>query len=267
MPAAFTSHHGGCIMLIDPVALHQVLMDHFDLEELRTLCFCIHVDYEGLPGEGKIAKARELVSYMERHNRLRELATMLGYRAGKSSVFDVLPPVPVEPTQPSGELSPFVAGPPITHPRHFFGRERELKRLFNLLKHPPLQNAAIIGSRRSGKTSLLLHLKNITTFPLEHLRPGQRADWLPEPNRYYWIYVDFQDPRMGNQEGLLRYLLTCLNLPVPTLCDLDHFLGIVCRNLNSPTVILLDEIGVALRRYPELDNIFWMVCAHWQLLR
>jgi hypothetical protein len=29
-------------------------------------------------------------------------------------------------------LAPFVAGPPITHPRHFFGRERELRRLFGL---------------------------------------------------------------------------------------------------------------------------------------
>jgi len=31
-------------------------------------------------------------------------------------------------TQP--DSSPFIVGPPITHPRYFFGRERELKRLF-----------------------------------------------------------------------------------------------------------------------------------------
>jgi hypothetical protein len=48
------------------------------------------------------------------------------------------------------ETSPFITGNPITHPRCFFGREKELKRLFNLSKRLPLQNAAIIGKKRSG---------------------------------------------------------------------------------------------------------------------
>ena len=158
---------------------------------------------------------------------------------------------------PVEEFSPFIAGPPITYPCSFFGRERELKRLFNLWKRPPLQNAAIIGPRRSGKTSLLLYLKNITTTPPEQLRPGQRADWLPRPDRYHWIFVDFQDPRVGSRKGLLRYLLACLGLPVPTPCNLERFMDVVSRGLRTPTVILLDEIGVALQRYPELDDFFW----------
>jgi hypothetical protein len=181
-------------------------------------------------------------------------------------------PVPIPPMPPSlqkaqdtptkaglpiEELSTFIAGPPITHPRHFFGRERELSRLFNLWKRSPLQNSAIIGPRRSGKTSLLLYLKSITTTPPEQLRPGQRADWLPEPEHYRWIFVDFQDPRLGSREGLLRYLLRCLNLPMPHPCDLERCIDVMSRGLRNPTVILLDEIGVALQRYPELDDVFW----------
>jgi len=159
--------------------------------------------------------------------------------------------------KPSTEkLTPFIAGPPITHPCQFFGRERELKRLFNLWKHPPFQNAAIVGPRRSGKTSLLLYLKKITTTP-EQLRPGQRRDWLPQPEHYRWIFVDFQDPRIGSREGLLRYLLISLDLPVPHPCNLEHSLDVMSHGLRTPTVILLDEIGVALRRYPELDDAFW----------
>jgi hypothetical protein len=164
----------------------------------------------------------------------------------------------VEPAHPpADDTSPFIAGPPIMHPRGFFGREKEIKRIFSLLRQPPLQNAAIIGPRRSGKTSLLQYLKNITTTPATQLRPGQRNDWLPQPERYRWVFVDFQDPRVGTREGLLRHLLTSLGLGVPQPCSMERFLDILCRNLNRPTVILLDEIGVALQRYPELDDTFW----------
>ena len=46
-------------------------------------------------------------------------------------------------------------------------------------------------------------------------------------------------------------------MQVPTPCDLDHFMDVVSHNLSSPTVILLDEIGVGLQRCSELDDTFW----------
>ncbi len=158
---------------------------------------------------------------------------------------------------PRAELPPFLAGPPITHPRAFFGREREVKRVFNLLRRPPLQNAAIVGPRRSGKTSLLHYLRTITLTPREKLRLTQRADWLPQPERYRWVFVDFQDPRMGQRAELLRYLLAQINLPAPALCNLESFMDVASRELRAPSIILFDEIGVALERYHELDNAFW----------
>ncbi len=153
--------------------------------------------------------------------------------------------------------STFTAGPPITRPAQFYGRTREIKRIFNLLGRLPLQNAAIIGERRSGKTSLLHYLKTITITSTSQLRPDQRQDWLPQPERYRWIFVDFQDPRLGRQTNLLRYLLAEMSLPDDGVGDLDAFLDVVADNLNTPTVILFDEIGVALERYPELDDAFW----------
>ncbi len=161
----------------------------------------------------------------------------------------------LEPT--NSEASPFITGAPITQPRYFFGREKELKRLFNLLKRHPLQNAAIIGKKRSGKTSLLHYLKNITTTPAQQLRPEQKSDWLPHPENYHWIFVDLQDARMQSREGLLKYILESLQMQVPTPCNLDHFMDVVSDKLHSPTVILLDEIGVGLQRCPELDDGFW----------
>ncbi|HLP87406.1 MAG TPA: ATP-binding protein [Nostocaceae cyanobacterium] len=157
----------------------------------------------------------------------------------------------------AGEASPFITGAPITQPRYFFGREKELKRLFNLLKRHPLQNAAIIGKKRSGKTSLLHYLKNITITAPKQLRPGQKSDWLPHPDKYQWVFVDLQDARMQSQEGLLKHILESLQMKVPIPCDLDHFMDVVSDNLSFPTVILLDEIGVGLQRCPELDDTFW----------
>ncbi len=164
---------------------------------------------------------------------------------------------PNKPQPTNGEASPFITGAPITQPRYFFGREKELKRLFNLLKRHPLQNAAIIGKKRSGKTSLLHYLKNISTTPVEQLRPKQKSDWLPYPENYCWIFVDLQDARMQSREGLLKYILESLKMQVPTPCDLDRFMDVVSDNLHSPTVILLDEISVGLQRCPELDDCFW----------
>lgn len=162
-----------------------------------------------------------------------------------------------QPRAPLDKHPSFIVGPPISHPRHFFGRERETKRLFTLLKHRPLQNGAIIGPRRSGKTSLLNYLHSITTTPAGQLRPNQRHDWLDSPTAYQWIMVDFQDARLGRRERLLAYLLDQLKLPIPRPCNLEQFLDVVSDRLHSPTIILLDEIGVALERYPELDDTFW----------
>ncbi|MEG3959561.1 ATP-binding protein [Microcoleus sp. herbarium2] len=181
-----------------------------------------------------------------------EISERLGYEWGNIVHIDETIPKPI-----FEETSAFITGTPITHPRYFFGRLKELKRLFDLLKRRPLQNAAIIGKRRSGKTSLLHYLKNITTTPTEQLRPGQKSDWLPHPENYRWIFVDFQDARRQSREGLLRYILECLKMSVPSPCDLERFMDAVSSNLHQPTVILFDEIGVGLQRCPELDDGFW----------
>ncbi len=49
--------------------LRRLLIDSFDYEELRTLCFDLGLDYDFLPGEGKGAKVREIVSYMQRRDQ------------------------------------------------------------------------------------------------------------------------------------------------------------------------------------------------------
>lgn len=53
------------------------LSDALNQEEARTLCFDLGVDYADLPGEGRVAKLRELVVLLERRGRIPELLSAL----------------------------------------------------------------------------------------------------------------------------------------------------------------------------------------------
>jgi len=58
--------------------LHRLLAKHYDLEELRTLAFNLGVDWDELGGETKSARARELIAYLQRRNRLGDLLAAIG---------------------------------------------------------------------------------------------------------------------------------------------------------------------------------------------
>lgn len=247
------------LVLLDPVreASHRQLMELLALSGQRAAaltqfeqCRAILADELGVDVSAETSVLAQQIRSGEfsREGYTSPKRPLAEHRSSKRPS----PPPPVTAAPP-----PFIAGPPITHPTRFFGRERELKRLFNLLRQRPLQNAAIIGPRRCGKTSLLHYMRQITTTPPAQLRPTQTANWLPQPGRYQWIFVDFQDPRLGSREALLTTLLQQMGLELPQPVDLDHFLDVVSEELQRPTVVMFDEIGVALTRYPELDDAFW----------
>jgi hypothetical protein len=57
--------------------LCQIIIERLNLEDLRTLCFDLGVDFDSLRGEGKAAKVRELMLYLERRNDIQRLETWL----------------------------------------------------------------------------------------------------------------------------------------------------------------------------------------------
>jgi len=59
------------------IQLHKLLRSRLSLEELRTLCFDLNVPYDDLGGEGRSAKARELLLYLQRRNALSSLNSWL----------------------------------------------------------------------------------------------------------------------------------------------------------------------------------------------
>ena len=84
--------------------LRQLLSKRFSDGELRTLCFDLGVEYEDLPGAGKADKARELVDYMDRYDRLADLV-----RVGRQARPDV--PWPELNAAPITRSSPPTAAP------------------------------------------------------------------------------------------------------------------------------------------------------------
>lgn len=58
---------------IDLVFLQQKLGEHFDLSELKTLCFDLNIDYEELAGDTKTDKTRELVKFGYKTGRIRDI--------------------------------------------------------------------------------------------------------------------------------------------------------------------------------------------------
>jgi DNA-binding LacI/PurR family transcriptional regulator len=53
--------------------LLETLRNYFDDSELRDICFSLNVDYQSLPGASKGDKARELITFLERRERISEL--------------------------------------------------------------------------------------------------------------------------------------------------------------------------------------------------
>lgn len=53
--------------------LQKLLLKHFELEELHTLCSSLRIEYDDLRDEGQAAKARELVRLLQRDGRLNDL--------------------------------------------------------------------------------------------------------------------------------------------------------------------------------------------------
>ena len=57
--------------------LPRKIPKHFNEDELRALCSDLNIRYDDLPGRGNASKARELVEYLHRRNRLPEFVEIV----------------------------------------------------------------------------------------------------------------------------------------------------------------------------------------------
>jgi hypothetical protein len=143
--------------------------------------------------------------------------------------------------------NPFTFGNPIRDPARFFGRQDELRQVASRLLASVHESTAVVGERRSGKTSLLLHLSH----PLVMERLGLDAQ------HYCLVYIDFQGlvditpqrfwgrllkkmSRAVCHQGLLEQIESLLKMPSFDLFDLEDLFE-SAASAGLTTVLLLDE--------------------------
>jgi hypothetical protein len=53
-----------------PAQLRQLIVTHFDSDEIESICFDLGIDYDSLPGQGKLKKVVELIEHCARTGRI-----------------------------------------------------------------------------------------------------------------------------------------------------------------------------------------------------
>ena len=141
--------------------LHQQLAQHFDLEELHSVCFELDIDYENLRGERKSAKVWDLLLKLGRDDRLAELIILV--QKERPYVIWSLIPDDFELPESLGEAQPKVWDGRIPyiglesfkehHAQFFFGRESIVNEL--LVRVQKASFISITGPSGSGKSSII----------------------------------------------------------------------------------------------------------------
>jgi tetratricopeptide (TPR) repeat protein len=156
-------------------------------------------------------------------------------------------------------FNPYIAGAPVMDDDMFFGRQKLLARLLNVLHHNSLM---ITGERRIGKTTFLYHLKKV-------LEADEGTEY-----RFFPVMTDLQGvPEEGFFHAVMTEVVEGLRLLPETLAalrfrsdttsydgrDFSHDLQRVIDELKTRTskkvrlALLIDEVDV-LNEYSERIN-------------
>jgi serine/threonine-protein kinase len=98
------------------------------------------------------------------------------------------------------KTNPYLDRVAIRDPRHFFGRRREVTRIFSRLGAARPQSVSIVGERRIGKSSLLNYIAN----------PDIQAKHLEDRDRFVFVKMDFQERKNISLEEFHKDLILLL---------------------------------------------------------
>src|SRR5437588_1263065 len=96
--------------------------------------------------------------------------------------------------------NPYLNRVAIQDPKQFFGRAREVSKIFSRIGASRPQSISVVGERRIGKSSLL-HFIN---------RPEIRARFLDQNESYAFAFIDLQQKRRLTLIEFFKELLVLL---------------------------------------------------------
>ncbi|MEJ2544524.1 MAG: adenylate/guanylate cyclase domain-containing protein, partial [Calditrichaceae bacterium] len=119
--------------------------------------------------------------------------------------------------------NPYMNRVMIRNSEDFFGRKKEISKIYSRIGSTRPQSVSVVGERRIGKSSLLSFIYNPTT----------RRQYLQEPDKYVFLFVDFQEKRGIDIPEFFATLYGCLirefnnQLEIKLNPDYDGFRKIV----------------------------------------
>jgi class 3 adenylate cyclase len=147
--------------------------------------------------------------------------------------------------------SPYLNRVMIRNVRDFYGRKRELARLYARISAARPQSVGVTGERRIGKSSLLWFL----------MQPENAQHYLPNPEQVIFVLLDFQENREMTVGDFCTALLEPLSKRMPDVQldgGYDALLDAVQRldAQGLKLIVLLDEFETVTQN-PEFDGRFY----------
>jgi tRNA A-37 threonylcarbamoyl transferase component Bud32 len=109
--------------------------------------------------------------------------------------------------------NPYLNRVAIKDPKQFFGRTKEVAKIFSRIGASRPQSISVVGERRIGKSSLLYFINN----------PEVRARFVDRPESYAFAFIDLQQKRRLTLTEFFKELFTLLAKETgdPSLTKLD----------------------------------------------
>jgi len=133
------------------IELRDALTQHFNLEEIRLLCFALDIHYDELRGDTLSAKSIALVEWFEKRETVAQLAEQI-YQARPQ----LRPPTPTTPINTRLTTNPFGDKGKVTEAQRYLVRQPMTRMVFDeLSKH---NSVSLVGDSQTGKSSLLWYV-------------------------------------------------------------------------------------------------------------
>jgi len=153
--------------------------------------------------------------------------------------------------------NPYISRGAIQDPRHFFGRVQETREILDLTSGG--QSVSIVGPRRIGKTSLLLHVRR-SAPPVE---AGKKA-------RHLYVFLDLQRKPQASQPEICQWMwnetlgeagpVKELPTTIESAEGFEKAVGKLCA-AGFKLTLLVDEFEL-MAQNPQIDfNFFSHLCS------